>query len=160
MRAAGAELHVEVPCATDGLGGPAMFFDNDRAFLRCKIDAMLCREGRPPVIIDWKTGKQGRDDPAVQLAINCLCAAGSQGPGEYEVFFVYVDTGATERYRMEVDVDRILGLDPELMRRSSMRGTLELIGRMREAHERGDFPYSRGDHCRWCDWAACDGRRD
>ena len=36
-----------------------------------------------------------------------------------------------------------------------MRETLERIEAMREAHESGDFPPSRGPHCAYCDNGGC-----
>jgi hypothetical protein len=144
---AGARLWLERDCATDGLGGAVDFFADP--YLRCRVDAVLFREGKPPLIIDWKTGRRGADD--VQLAISALCvAASSRGPGPYELSYVYVDTGATELYRLEVDVEKVKGLEPELRSRSSLASTLEKIAALEEAESRGDFPRNPGRHCDWC----------
>ena len=151
----GAELSIELSCAVDSQGRPCDFFDSSQAFLRCRIDAMLVRDGRPPLLIDWKTGKPGGDDPSVQLAINCLCAAASLGPGEYEARLAYVDAGVMETHRIDVDVALARGLSPEIRARSALKSTLDKIEAMAEAQERGCYPCSRGRHCGWCDWDGC-----
>jgi RecB family exonuclease len=158
MAGKGARVLTELSAATDGMGATADFFDDRNAYLRCRIDVLVERPGGRPLVLDWKTGREGYDDPSIQLAINCLCLAPIYGLGAYDAALVYVDAGVSRSYRMEVDVAEIRGLDPQLRSRSSMAATLAAAARLAEAHESGDFPRTPGQSCRWCDWRECPSR--
>jgi RecB family exonuclease len=127
----------------------------DECALRCRLDLLLFnREHR--VIIDWKTGRTP-GDADLQLALNALCLYPVLGPGRYETFFVYVDSGRSERYVVDVDLPEFRpdSLTRELAAESALRRTLCRLLDLWEAYERDDFPARPGDGCRWCGWRGC-----
>jgi RecB family exonuclease len=155
LRDQGFEARAELEAALDAAGGRVGWWDP--AVLRSKIDLLLYHPGRDRrMIIDWKTGHTP-GDPDVQLAINALCLYPDLGPGHYDAFFVYVDSGRETRHAFDLALPEFRpgGLTPELARGSGAAYALGRFLELLDAHGRDDFPATPNDRCRWCEWRGC-----
>jgi ATP-dependent helicase/nuclease subunit A len=132
-----SRVRAEVPLLL-GVGGTV---------LRGSIDLLVERDGKPPLVIDYKTDRLGGADPAeraghyeVQRSIYALAVAEALGCEEVEVAYVFLE---------RPDEPAISKLDSEEM--AAARASLaETIGRI----ESGDFPVAPPEQR---DWSLCRG---
>jgi hypothetical protein len=137
ISAGGTRVRAEVPLLL-GVGGTV---------LRGSIDLLVEREGKPPLVIDYKTDRLGGTDPAeraahyeVQRAIYALAVAEALGVEEVEVAYVFLE---------RPDEPAVSTLDSEEM--AAARASLEeTIGQI----ESGDFPVAPPEQR---NWALCRG---
>jgi ATP-dependent helicase/nuclease subunit A len=116
--------------------------------LRGSIDLLVEREGKPPLVVDYKTDRLGGAAPAerashygVQRSIYALAVAEALDVPEVEVAYVFLE-------RAEEPALTTMGPDQMVAARRALEETIERIGR-------GEFPVAppgeRGwDLCRGC----------
>jgi ATP-dependent helicase/nuclease subunit A len=87
----GATVHAELPLLLRVAGEPG-------AVLRGSIDLLVERRGEPPLVIDYKTDRLGRSDPAAraglygtQRAIYALAVSEAREAAEVEVAYVFLE---------------------------------------------------------------------
>jgi hypothetical protein len=112
------------------------------------------------MIFDWKTGKS-RGYNTLQLAMNAMCAApcfrwmATRGLGEFDVYFIYVDDGTSEGHHVTMDIINPKSASAEDIETRQMGDIVAQLEVMELAHESGDFPATKNDKCKWCDWKGC-----
>jgi hypothetical protein len=137
IAAEASRVRAEVPLLL-GVGGTV---------LRGSIDLLVEREDRPPLVIDYKTDRLGKAEPAeraahyeVQRSIYALAVADALGCEEVEVAYVFLE---------RPDEPAISCLGPSEM--AAARASLEVtIGRINS----GDFPVASPEER---DWSLCRG---
>jgi hypothetical protein len=115
--------------------------------LRGSIDLLVEREGKAPLVIDYKTDRLGSASPAeraghyeVQRSIYALAVAEALGVEEVEVAYVFLE-------RPDEPAVSCLGAEEMAAARASLEGT---IGRINS----GDFPAAAPEER---DWSLCRG---
>jgi ATP-dependent helicase/nuclease subunit A len=115
--------------------------------LRGSIDLLVEREGRPPLVIDYKTDRLAGSNPAEHAArygtqrdIYALAVAGSRNATEVEVAYVFLE-------RPEDPAIATLG-------RAEMETGREQLVAAIERIEQGNFPPAQPEHR---DWPLCRG---
>jgi RecB family exonuclease len=142
-----AELEAAV---TDG-GLKADWWGDDVLY-RSKIDLLMVnRERGKRIIMDWKTGKTP-GDPLIQLGFNAMCLFPELDRAVYDVFFVYVDQGRSEHFRVMGAFSDAVLLDERGDRTASLSPHLKAIA---AAYDSEEFPATCNDKCRWCEWKGC-----
>jgi ATP-dependent helicase/nuclease subunit A len=115
--------------------------------LRGSIDLLVEREGRPPLVVDYKTDRLAGDDPAeraasyeIQRSIYALATAGSLGVQEVEVAYIFLEH-AEEPAHTALDA-------------ATMAAGRERIESAIARIAAGDFPVAPAEER---DWALCRG---
>ncbi|HET8815730.1 MAG TPA: UvrD-helicase domain-containing protein [Solirubrobacterales bacterium] len=115
--------------------------------LRGSIDLLVEREGRPPLVVDYKTDRLDGADPAeraakyeVQRSIYALAVAEALGVEEVEIAYVFLE-------RPEEPAVSRLGASEMAAARASLEQTIARISR-------GDFPVAAPEER---DWSLCRG---
>ena len=133
----GTRVRAEVPLLL-GVGGTV---------LRGSIDLLVEREGKPPLVIDYKTDRLNGVDPVdraaryeVQRSIYALAVAEALGCEEVEVAYVFLE-------RPDEPAVSLLGPEEMGAARASLEGT---IGRINS----GEFPVAAPEER---DWSLCRG---
>jgi hypothetical protein len=130
-------VRAEVPILL-GVGGTV---------LRGSIDLLVERDGRPPLVVDYKTDRLDGSSPAehaaryaTQRTIYALAAAGSLASDEVEVAYVFLE-------RPEEPVLTLLGEDEMAAGRADLERAIAQI-------HSGEFPVAPPERR---DWALCSG---
>ncbi|MGN6275429.1 MAG: PD-(D/E)XK nuclease family protein [Solirubrobacterales bacterium] len=117
------------------------------AVLRGSIDLLVEREGKPPLVIDYKTDRLSGADPAertahydVQRSIYGLAVAEALGVEEVEVAYVFLE-------RPDEPAITTLGLAEMAAARAGLERTIAQISA-------GEFPVAPAERR---DWALCRG---
>jgi len=115
--------------------------------LRGSIDLLVEEEGRPPLVLDYKTDRLGGSSPderashyATQRDVYALAVAEARHAPEVEVAYVFLE-------RPREPVVRTLGAPEMEAGQRRLEATIERIGR-------GDFPPAPPERR---DWSLCDG---
>ncbi|MGN6558027.1 MAG: PD-(D/E)XK nuclease family protein [Solirubrobacterales bacterium] len=115
--------------------------------LRGSIDLLAEREGKPPLVLDYKTDRLAGASPAerathygVQRSIYALAVAEALGVDEVEVAYVFLE-------RPDEPAVTLLGPAEMATARTSLEETIARIGS-------GDFPVASPDQR---DWSLCRG---
>jgi ATP-dependent exoDNAse (exonuclease V) beta subunit len=94
----GSPLHEEIAAADRVRAEVPILLAAGGTVLRGSIDLLVEREGRPPLVVDYKTDRLGGDDPAeraakyeIQRSIYALATAASLGCEEVEVAYVFLE---------------------------------------------------------------------
>jgi ATP-dependent helicase/nuclease subunit A len=137
IAAEASRVRAEVPLLL-GIGGTV---------LRGSIDLLVEREGKAPLVIDYKTDRLGHDGPAerashyeVQRSIYALAVAEALGVSEVEVAYVFLE-------RVDEPAVTKLGADAMAAAKEKLEETIGRIGR-------GEFPVAAPEER---DWSLCRG---
>jgi ATP-dependent exoDNAse (exonuclease V) beta subunit len=137
IAAEATRARAEVPLLL-GIGGTV---------LRGSIDLLVEREGRPPLVIDYKTDRLDEGDPTerashyeVQRSIYALAVAEALGAQEVEVAYVFLE-------RPDEPAVSLLGAEEMAAARAALERAILQISR-------GEFPVAAPEER---DWSLCRG---
>jgi ATP-dependent exoDNAse (exonuclease V) beta subunit len=150
VRTGGATVRAEVPFLLHigaGADKTAAGAPGRSSILRGSIDLLVEQEGRPPLVLDYKTDRLDGSSPEesasryeVQRDVYALAVAEARRAPEVDVAYVFLE-------RPGEPVLRTLGATAMEAGRRRLEATIERIGR-------GDFPVAPP---RQRDWSLCDG---
>ncbi|MDR1035444.1 MAG: PD-(D/E)XK nuclease family protein [Deltaproteobacteria bacterium] len=160
FRDEGYQMYAEYESAMSREDGKVDWWDESARY-RSKLDLLLVHpERHHAVIVDWKTGKTP-GDPFVQLAFNAMCVCPEVHENFFDAFFVYVDQGRAEHYKLSAIRGNAWVTDDKWKKQIVVNhpdekyGVRYFLEKVDAACAEDDFPATPNDKCRWCDWKGC-----
>lgn len=151
-------VETELETATDGLGNVTGWSNDDRSWLRSKIDVCATHPDKDyAIIVDWKTG-QIYDEDRIQLDVNAMCLKPITGLSNYKVMFAYLDQNVIKNYDVTVDIDNPREFDLLRDAGTKLIDTMIVLDRLRDYTARDFWPKQKNKFCRWCGIKNCKGK--
>lgn len=158
LKQTGWQVQTELETATDGLGNPTGWWDNN-SWLRSKIDVCATHPDKDyAVIIDWKTGKI-YDEDRIQLDVNAMTLKPITGLSNYKVMFAYLDQNIIKNYDVVVDLDKPREFDLLRDAGTKLIDTMVIINTLKDYTARDFWPEKKNKFCNWCGVNNCKMKR-
>lgn len=159
MKAQGWNIKTEYGLGTDGVKAVDFWDKSDSNKIRCRVDLFAFKPNTNlGIVLDWKTGKKYESDK-LQLQVNAICLKAATGITNFNVGFMYLDSGDYTYEQIDVSQFRIDEPDPLSWANSPCLEFLSAYEDANKALERNIFIQTPNRFCHWCDSPDCPHRK-
>lgn len=155
LKKQGWKIKTEYGIGTDGVKAVDFWDKSDDNKIRCRIDLFAYKpDTNLGIVLDWKTGKKYEADK-LQLQVNAICLKAATGITNYNVGFMYLDSGDYTYENIDVTNFNINETDSLAWANSPCLEFLEAYSDTLNALERQRFIQTPNRFCKWCDSPDC-----
>jgi hypothetical protein len=158
MKRQGWNIKTEYGIGTDGYKAVDFWDKSETNKIRCRVDLFAFKpECNLGVVLDWKTGKKYESDK-LQLQVNAVCLKAATGITNFNIGFMYLDSGDYTYEQIDVSEFNINDTDPLSFATSPCLEFLEAYTDTLHAIEINKFIQTPNRFCKWCDSPDCPHR--